>query len=83
MSEVLQACERARVASRALAVAHRDVKDRALAAMAAALEAGLDDIVAANGVDVAAARAAGTDPGIIDRLTLDVANGVVTGCTVG
>ena len=71
MSEVLETCARAREASRSLAITHRDVKDRALLAIADALDANADRIVAANGVDVEAAVANGTDPGIIDRLTLN------------
>ena len=71
MSEVLATCRRAREASHVLATAHRDVKDRALSAIADALDASVDAIVAANAVDVAAAQANGTEAGIIDRLTLN------------
>ncbi|WP_250285448.1 glutamate-5-semialdehyde dehydrogenase, partial [Frankia sp. CiP1_Cm_nod2] len=45
-------------------------KDRALHAMADALIAGTGLILAANGADVAAARAAGTGEAMVDRLTL-------------
>ena len=48
----------------------RDQKDDALRAMAAALDTGIRQIVAANVTDVERARAAGTDDAIIDRLTL-------------
>ena len=71
MSEVLQACERARDASRLLALAMREQKDRALLTISEALVASSDAILEANGRDVAAARAAGTEESIIDRLTLD------------
>lgn len=71
MSEVLDACRRAREASHALAIVHRDRKDRALLAIADALDADVESVLAANALDVEAARTAGTDAAIIDRLTLD------------
>ena len=71
MSEVIAACRRAREAGPALAVAHRERKDRALHAIADALDAHAVTIIAANAADVAAAEVAGTDAAIIDRLTLD------------
>lgn len=60
----------ARIASRALATAHRATKDAALRAMAEALLAASDDILAANATDVAAAEASGTSAALIDRLRL-------------
>ena len=45
-------------------------KNAALAAMADALEADSDAIYAANAEDVAAAKAAGLSPAMVDRLTL-------------
>ncbi len=71
MSEVLETCRRAREASHRVAIAPRAVKDRALLAIADALDAAQEAIVTANAIDVAAAREAGTDASIIDRLTLD------------
>lgn len=71
MSEVLDACRRAREASHTLASVHRDRKDRALLAIADALDADVVPVIAANVLDVEAARTAGTDAAIIDRLTLD------------
>jgi glutamate-5-semialdehyde dehydrogenase len=71
MSDVLAACERARAASHALSIATKAEKDRALAAIADAIEAHGESLIAANAKDVAAAVAAGTDASIIDRLTLD------------
>ena len=48
----------------------RSRKDAALLAMADALDAATDRVVAANSRDVERARANGTDPAIVDRLTL-------------
>jgi len=61
---------RARTASAALRTLHRDQKDAGLLAIADALMMRAALIIAANDADVVAARAAGTDPAIIDRLTL-------------
>jgi glutamate-5-semialdehyde dehydrogenase len=63
----------ARVAARDLAVTSRAAKDAALGAMADALLAASDAILAGNAADVAAARAAGTGEAIVDRLTLNPA----------
>ncbi len=72
-SEVILAARRAREAAAALAVATRAQKDRALHALADALLAAQPEILAANAQDVERARAAGTAPGIVDRLTLTAA----------
>ncbi len=61
---------RARKAAATLRTLTRAQKDDALHAIADALIAGADRIVAENATDVTNARAAGTDPAIIDRLTL-------------
>ncbi len=61
---------RARAASRLLARADSTAKNRALAAIAAALRADSAALLAANAKDVAAARAAGRDAAFVDRLTL-------------
>ena len=61
----------AREASRQLATLTRDEKDRALHAMADAVAAAEKELLAANAVDVDAARAAGTPEAVIDRLRLD------------
>ncbi|MFC0622616.1 glutamate-5-semialdehyde dehydrogenase [Kribbella deserti] len=71
MSEIIQLCQRAREASYALAAASRADKDAALKAMAQALRDHTTDIVAANALDVAAAREAGTPESTVDRLALD------------
>jgi len=70
-TEVREAALRARDAARVLALATRKGKDAALTAMADALVAGTDRVVAANAEDVAEARAEGTPENVIDRLALD------------
>ena len=67
---VLDVARRARGASTVLAPATRAAKDAAIVAMADALDARVGEVVAANAVDVDRAKAAGTDAGLVDRLTL-------------
>jgi len=62
---------RARVAAHALALASTDQKDRALRAMAHAITANKDNILAANAEDVAEAKAGGATSAFVDRLLLD------------
>jgi glutamate-5-semialdehyde dehydrogenase len=62
---------RARSASRILALAPAEQKDRALARMAAAVRAQAGAILAANAEDVAEAKAAGVTGAFLDRLSLD------------
>ncbi len=64
-------CRRARVASRALALAPRADKDAALSAIADALQADVTRIVAANAEDVRRERDGGMSEGLLDRLSLD------------
>ncbi len=66
--------EAARAAARVLARADTAAKDRALAAMAAAIRRDEAKLLAANAEDVAAARAAGHDAAFVDRLTLTPAS---------
>ncbi|GAB3452966.1 glutamate-5-semialdehyde dehydrogenase [Streptomonospora sediminis] len=68
--DVRAAAERAQDAAAALAPLSRAVKDQALLAMADALAADAESIVAANGEDVERARAAGESPAMLDRLAL-------------
>jgi glutamate-5-semialdehyde dehydrogenase len=68
--DVLEAARRARAASHGLALATRATKDGALNAMADALSAREDEVLAANAEDVARAEEAGTPPNVIDRLRL-------------
>ncbi|KQT47565.1 gamma-glutamyl phosphate reductase [Aureimonas sp. Leaf454] len=65
--------ERARRAARQLALASRETKDRALLAMAEAVERAAPAILAANAGDLARARAAGLSAPLQDRLMLDPA----------
>ena len=62
---------RARAAAHELRVMTREQKDRALVAMANALEADAAVIVRENEIDTARARENGTSAALIDRLTLD------------
>jgi glutamate-5-semialdehyde dehydrogenase len=62
--------EAARAASRVLARADTAAKDRALAAMAAAIRRDASKLLAANAEDVRAAREGGQDAAFVDRLTL-------------
>lgn len=62
---------RARVASRALAAADTETKNRALRAMADAIDASHEELLAANARDVEAARLAGTTGALVDRLVLN------------
>src|SRR4051794_3777307 len=71
--EVRAVAERARTAAASLAPLPRKTKDAALHAMADALEAHTEQILAANAEDVAAGRAAGTTEALLDRLSLDPA----------
>ncbi|HEY7301974.1 MAG TPA: glutamate-5-semialdehyde dehydrogenase, partial [Xanthobacteraceae bacterium] len=63
--------QRARSVTRALALASGAQKDHALGAMAHALRARRVNILAANGDDVADAKAAGATSAFLDRLALD------------
>lgn len=69
-TDVKAAAERARVASQSLALATRTQKDQALQAMADALEAARETVLAANAEDVARAEQDGTGAHIVDRLRL-------------
>jgi glutamate-5-semialdehyde dehydrogenase len=63
----------ARSAARVLALAPAVQKDKALAAMAAAIHAETSAILAANAQDIAEARATGMSGALLDRLMLDEA----------
>jgi glutamate-5-semialdehyde dehydrogenase len=67
---VLDVAGRGRQAAVTLRALPRATKDAALLAIADALDAATDRVVAANAVDVARAQGSGTDPAIVDRLTL-------------
>ena len=80
--------QRARAAARALALAPRSQKDKALAAMADAVRAGQAAILAANARDLAEARTSGATPAFLDRLALNagriaaMADGLDMVCTL-
>ena len=63
--------KKARAAAVELAVTSADVKRRALEIMADRLEAAEAELLAANALDLAAARKTGLAPAMIDRLTLN------------
>src|ERR1044071_7426848 len=70
MSEIAEVGARARKAAAQLAITAADVKDRALNAIADALEARADEILEANSEDLERAKADGITRALIDRLTL-------------
>jgi glutamate-5-semialdehyde dehydrogenase len=63
--------QRARAAARATARAGTAEKNRALAAIATAIDRARADIIRANAADLEAGRAAGLDAALLDRLTHD------------
>ena len=65
-----QVGRQAREASRAMARADTNVKNQALRCIAAAIRRDAAALIAANQEDLAAARAAGLEPAMLDRLTL-------------
>ncbi len=69
--EFSSVARRARTAATQLALATRDAKDAALLAMADALVAGSEPILAANLADVSSAESGGTPAHMVDRLRLD------------
>ncbi len=70
MNELLEKCTLARAAAQKLISVETTVKDAALDAIANALIARADEIIAANDKDIAAAKEKGTRQAMIDRLTL-------------
>jgi glutamate-5-semialdehyde dehydrogenase len=73
LTQVAAAARAARAASRRLALLTRADKDAALRALADALDAATERIVAANAEDLARGRERGMAPGLLDRLALDPA----------
>jgi glutamate-5-semialdehyde dehydrogenase len=70
---VTDLCLAARDAARALAATGTEVKDRALGAIADALETRTPEILEANARDMDAGRESGLDAALLDRLALDPA----------
>ena len=81
---VLATARRAKEAAVVLRRLTRAQKDQALRAMAVALREGAEKVLTANALDVERAVAAGTSPGLVDRLTLtegrlaDIADALAT-----
>ena len=67
---ILEMATKARAAAAGLAKKTTDEKNAALLAIADSLEKNRAAIVAANGIDLAHAKAAGISPAMLDRLTL-------------
>ena len=70
MGEALEKASLAKAASYQLAVLGSDVRNKALANMAARLVEHTADIMAANGADMEQSRAKNTPQGLLDRLLL-------------
>ncbi|HEX2413416.1 MAG TPA: glutamate-5-semialdehyde dehydrogenase [Solirubrobacteraceae bacterium] len=70
-TSVTDVCRAAKAASRALATIDSATKDRALLAMADALEARTAEILEANARDLEAGRESGLSSALMDRLALD------------
>ena len=70
VEQVPELVSRARAAAAALRILPREAKDRALVALAGALEAEADALLRANAADIADAEAAGQRPALVDRLRL-------------
>ena len=71
VTELVRQGQAARAAARVLARLSTQVKDRALHAIADALVAKQQEIIAANALDMAAGRAAGLSDAMLDRLLLN------------
>lgn len=69
-SELRDKGQKAKRAARLLAITPTDIKNKALQAMAEALEQEQDKIIAANTLDVDNGRAKGLSNALLDRLTL-------------
>ena len=82
MRQLLEIAEDARRAKYTVAKLGTNDKNRALLAIADALEARADEIIAANAADIENGRTAGLNDGLIDRLMLDKKRiaGIAEGC---
>ena len=66
-----QTCNILRTGAQSLALQNASIKNKALTAVAAALDTQRVEIIAANKKDVDIARVNGTSESLIDRLSLD------------
>ncbi len=73
VTSLIELGERAKRASRALALASSSTKDAALLAAADLLLQKSDEVMTANGADVERAEAEGVSPAVVDRLRLSEA----------
>jgi glutamate-5-semialdehyde dehydrogenase len=73
VTSLIELGERAKRASRALALASSSTKDAGLLAAADLLLQKSDEVMTANGADVERAKAEGVSPGVVDRLRLSEA----------
>jgi glutamate-5-semialdehyde dehydrogenase len=73
LNVMLEIGRQARAASHRLAIATAERKHAALISMAMEMVARMDDILAANAIDLDNAASAGMAPSFVDRLTLDEA----------
>ena len=82
MRQLLEIAEDARRAKYTVAKLGTNDKNRAILAIADALVAHADEIIAANKIDIENGRAAGLNDGLIDRLMLDEKRiaGIAEGC---
>lgn len=82
MTSVLDTCKRAAAVKQEIGTLGTKEKNRALLAIADALQAHRAEILAANQLDIDAGRKNGLNEGLIDRLTLgnDRIDGVADGC---
>ena len=71
MEEIEKMARSAKLASSAMANLSSPLKNRALLAMAEAIEESAEDIKSKNRIDLKEAKEAGLNPALIDRLTLD------------
>ena len=70
-SQIIDICERAKKAATKMAVLSTNTKNKALIAMAQALEESKDLIIRANAIDVEKAQNNGTPSSLLDRLILN------------
>jgi glutamate-5-semialdehyde dehydrogenase len=68
---ILEICQKAKAASIEMAKLTTEAKNMALCRMANAIEANMEKILAANAVDIEAAKAKGLKASLLDRLSLD------------